>query len=331
MSKDSRSEERKSGRESKDSKASASSEADHHNRRHHKDHRSSKDRHHHQHHKHSDHDHEHKKQKIERQPSALKMDVKLEPLNHTDILGDLNSSLSGGYDDGVLRSLPSSSQHLLPAKVEPVYDPNLGFTSRKARTLVYAGHSRAAHYDHVPRLVDLCLNLLSDNVDRITCLGDAPYFLMKTVLAKCTPNQLRRIEKYNEDLIEDTDELWQIHAELEFKGSMHKDEDETYREFYHRAVAERDHRLAKLTKKIQKKTVKDSAPVKKTLVVDTVPTKGRKLPANTKSAAQATAVSAADIKKNAKDVRVSVAAKAKHRTGPLMAKTMQMFKQRFRR
>lgn len=326
MSKDHKKERSgKTGHESKRQKeepASSSAASGNEHRHHHKD--RSKEGHHHHHHK-----KQHERQGTgERKPSALKMDMKLlEPLNHSDILGDLNSSLAG-YDDGVLRSLPSSS--FLQPKAEPTYDPNLGVTSRKARTMVYAGHSRAAHYDHVPRLEDLCLNLLADNLDKITCLGDAPYYLVKPVLAKCTPAQLKRIEKYNEDMIDETDELWKIHAEQEFKV-VDKHRKESYRQFFHRATIERESRLLNLTKKIQKKTVKDQAPVKKTMVVESVPTKGRKLPASTKSAAQATCISAAEIKKNAKDVRVGAAAKAKHRTGPLMAKTLQMFKQRFRR
>lgn len=307
-------------------------------------HSSAGSEHRHHHHSHKDHhhhkdrskesNHQPKKQKNndhgggggDHRPHALKMDVKLEPLNHSDILGELNSSLSG-YGVNVFQSSSTSNPFLKP-KSEPIYDPNLGVTSRKARTLVYAGHSRAAHSGHVPRLEDLCLNLLSDNLDKITCLGDAPFYLLKPVLSKCTPIQLRRIEKYNEHLVdeEDTDELWKIHAEQEFKGCPDKHRKETFREYFHRAQQERDMRLKRLTSKIQKKSVKDMVPVKKTMVVETVPNKGRKLPAGTKSYTQASAVSAAEIKKTAKETRIG-SAKPERRTGPLMAKTMKMFKQ----
>lgn len=323
---------------SKTSPAASAAAGDQQQHRHH--HHSHKEHHHHHKDRSKDSSHQHKKHKNnpdhvngsggggsgDHRPNALKMDVKLEPLNHSDILGELNSSLSG-YNNGLLYQSATSSHSFLKPKSEPIYDPNLGFTSRKARTLVYAGHSRATHSGHVPRLEDLCLNLLSDNLDKITCLGDAPYFLIKPVLAKCNPIQLRRIEKYNEHLIdeEETDELWQIHAETEFKGCPDKHRKETFRDYFHRAQQERDMRLKKLTSKIQKKSVKDNAPVKKTMVVDSVPSKGRKLPAGTKSFTQAAAVTAAEIKKTAKETRVG-AAKPERRTGPLMAKTMKMFK-----
>lgn len=73
----------------------------------------------------------------------------------------------------------------------------LGVTSRKERTAVYAGHSRGHHYDHVPRLDDMCIRVLIANIDAISFLGDVPFYIMEPVLSKCSSTQLKRIEDMN--------------------------------------------------------------------------------------------------------------------------------------
>ena len=71
----------------------------------------------------------------------------------------------------------------------------IGAKSKVGRTAVYAGHSRKL--SHVPRLEDMCINVLMDHVDRIHEFGDVPYFIMKPILEKCSLENLQRIEKLN--------------------------------------------------------------------------------------------------------------------------------------
>lgn len=72
----------------------------------------------------------------------------------------------------------------------------LKIQSSKGRTAVFAGAARTT-YTHVYRLEQLCLRVLMDNIDRITYVGDAPYYLLKSVLERCDPKQLARIERIN--------------------------------------------------------------------------------------------------------------------------------------
>lgn len=76
-------------------------------------------------------------------------------------------------------------------------DPMLGFTSRKGKTAVFSGQARSFKYTHVLKLEELCLRILMDNINKISTIGNAPYYLMKPVLEKCTPSQLFRLEDLN--------------------------------------------------------------------------------------------------------------------------------------
>ena len=76
-------------------------------------------------------------------------------------------------------------------------DLSLSIQSKKGRTAVFAGNVRTKTYTHVPKLEDLCIQVLTDNYDKLCYLGDAPYYLLKSVLQKCNPKHLSRIEKYN--------------------------------------------------------------------------------------------------------------------------------------
>lgn len=66
----------------------------------------------------------------------------------------------------------------------------------KGRTQVFAG-SKTTTVQRVERLQDLCLNMLTNNIDKIYEVGDLSYFILKPVLCKCTVQQLKRIESYN--------------------------------------------------------------------------------------------------------------------------------------
>lgn len=68
----------------------------------------------------------------------------------------------------------------------------------KGRTAVYAGSSKSvATVDKVYPLVDICLKVLMEHIDRIFEVGDVPFELLRKVLAKCNVHQLERIEYYN--------------------------------------------------------------------------------------------------------------------------------------
>lgn len=73
----------------------------------------------------------------------------------------------------------------------------MSFEIKRARgkTAVFSGTRQ--HCDHVLKLEDLCIQKLLNNVNRIECVGDVPFYVLKPVLTKITVNQLKRIESYN--------------------------------------------------------------------------------------------------------------------------------------
>ncbi|KAL2914909.1 hypothetical protein HK105_205450 [Polyrhizophydium stewartii] len=68
----------------------------------------------------------------------------------------------------------------------------------------------------VPTLVELCLETLEAHVSALESVGDVPYALIRRVLLRCTPTQLRRIEDSSVDLAGESDELWEHHCMSEF-------------------------------------------------------------------------------------------------------------------
>lgn len=252
------------------------------------------------------------------------------PLNHNDILGDLNSSLEvydGAWLDGGSSSTSKRSKKTEGSK----YDASLDVTSRKGRTAVYAGTARAACYDYVPSLEELCLSVLKNNIHMITSVGLAPYHLIKPVLSKCSWQELKRIESYNKSLLEDTDELWKTHCEIEFHVNDLKGA-KNWRKKFFRELEKRENKLKKITKDIKKKAKEEAEPVKKTVAINAIAaTKGRSkmVPLIKDSVASKSSSTASAMKTTAMQNRVS-AAKHPPKKAPLMAKTLQMFKQRYR-
>lgn len=73
----------------------------------------------------------------------------------------------------------------------------MSFEIKRARgkTAVFSGTRQ--HSEYVPRLEELCIQKLLNNANRIECVGDVPYYILKPVLTKITLAQLKRIESYN--------------------------------------------------------------------------------------------------------------------------------------
>jgi len=73
----------------------------------------------------------------------------------------------------------------------------MSFEIKRARgkTAVFSGTRQLS--DHVPKLEDLCIQKLLNNVNRIECVGDVPYYILRPLLTKITSSQLKRIESYN--------------------------------------------------------------------------------------------------------------------------------------
>lgn len=134
--------------------------------------------------------------------------------------------------------------------------------AKNQRTKVYSGNK--VFFGKVPSLFENCIRLLQDNLDTLVLgyTGGVPYSILKPVLERATASQLFSMEHHNIYLMEDSDELWKLHCQREFKTKT-RNEMETWREMYLRCIDERDAKLKSLTANIKLSQDK-SLPVRQT-------------------------------------------------------------------
>ncbi|RZC34468.1 transcription elongation factor B polypeptide 3 [Asbolus verrucosus] len=222
-------------------------------------------------------------------------------------------------------------------------------TSKNQRTKVYSGNKMGC--GKVPSLFELCIRILQDNIDALEYTGGVPYSVLKPILEKSNPNQLYSLEHHNPYLIEDTDELWQIHCQKEFRNKK-REEFESWREMYLRCLDERDAKLKALTANIKQAQDK-SLPVRTTKLayVDAVAKPPRNIarkqakngtaferkPSVTPAARLSALATAGDAGKvsvpnpGARAAERSSSHAVKPKKAPLMLKSISSFKNRFKR
>lgn len=124
-----------------------------------------------------------------------------------------SSSLTSNFDREMMQSLNLSANRYDPSLFQYYQSQsrsnnsnddldknqmiNMAGMKFKGRTQVYAGSSKVVTVPEVYRLQDICIKVLMNHVNKIYEVGDLPYFILKPVFAKCTVQQLRRIEHYN--------------------------------------------------------------------------------------------------------------------------------------
>lgn len=223
--------------------------------------------------------------------------------------------------------------------------------AKNQRTKVYSGNKVA--FSKMPTLFELCTRVLQDNIEALEYTGGVPYAILKPVLDKATPEQLYNLEYHNPYIVDDSDELWSFHCQKEFRTKKRL-EMETCREMYMRCLNERETKLKALTANIKLSQDK-SVPVRQTKLayVDSVVKPPRnvakkqakngvdnnKKPMITPSSrlnAIATAGAAGQVSvPNHVTERSSSSASSSYskpqKKAPLMAKTLQLMKGRFRR
>lgn len=231
---------------------------------------------------------------------------------------------------------------------------NFEIKRARGKTAVFSGTKQSQNY--VLRLEDLCIQKLLNNVNRIECVGDVPYYILRPLLTKVTLAQLKRIESYNPQFLddEDSDEPWKIHCQRHFEGKLPA-KDETWRELFLRCERERDHKIEKIAKKI-KKHEKKAMPARQARVVDqqlpggksratsattvitkTIRTHHLKASSSSSSSSIRTTSSSSSMMPSTSTVVIrrettkngSSTSKVKTKTAPLMQKSMQLFKNRF--
>lgn len=205
-------------------------------------------------------------------PKILTQKPKLEILN--DIMSDvlpsnvsipeyrpmpLNSAIKDYINTNVYGSNSASSRHAKPMNESEILAES--FSSKSNRMRVYSGNAKAR--SQIPKLFDLCIRALQENIDFLECTGGVPFEILKPVLEKAKPEQLATIEYYNPYLLEESDILWQPHCQRKWK-SKRPQEMETWREMYDRCSREEEEKLSRLTQSIKQNQEMQSSGVQKT-------------------------------------------------------------------
>ncbi|KAK6167682.1 hypothetical protein SNE40_021652 [Patella caerulea] len=154
------------------------------------------------------------------------------------------------HESDILDLLPETNAHYRPLSKIPerkldmaTFDPMVIGTKTGKRTMVYSGKKHGL--TEMKPLFGLCMQVLIDNIDALDYVGCIPYEILKPVLERCTVPQLLRLEDLNPHFVGDTEELWAIHCERDFKREQ-PDEMEAWREMYLRLQEEREVKLERL-------------------------------------------------------------------------------------
>ncbi|XP_053698086.1 transcription elongation factor B polypeptide 3 [Sabethes cyaneus] len=201
-------------------------------------------------------------------PTLLVRKAKLEPLPEISEIVESLPIISPHYKPMPLNQTVMDcvfSNNGRPQKKVLSEEEALGHSmqSKNLRTKVYSGVKNSK--EGVPKLFDMCIRLLQENIDLIDTFGGIPFDLLKPVIEKATAQQLMKLELFNPYLLEDTDILWEQHCKRMFRSQKRKEEEcESWREMYIRCSEERDAKLISLTQNIKQSIVEKTAPVRKT-------------------------------------------------------------------
>lgn len=199
-------------------------------------------------------------------PALLTVKAKLPPLEDLtkDLLPPVECVIPNDY-----KPLPVNPMVMDCLYRQPIPKPAAAMihdvvaltTSKNQRTKVYSGVKTGQMFA-VPSLHELCIRFLQKNIDALEYTGGVPFEILKPVLERATPHQLYTFEHYNPYLIDDSDVLWQQHCQHKFK-SFKRQEMETWRDMYQRCQQEQEDRLNSLANNI-KKSQSIAVPVRQT-------------------------------------------------------------------
>uniref|UniRef100_T2MCW9 Transcription elongation factor B polypeptide 3 n=1 Tax=Hydra vulgaris TaxID=6087 RepID=T2MCW9_HYDVU len=150
-------------------------------------------------------------------------------------------------------SVPKTEYRPLPEpvsskkKTEHHVDDQNVIIKRGSRGQMYSGKKQANGV--VMTLYQLCMKVLMENINSLYETGGVPFIILEPLLAKCSPSELQRLEEYNPHFLDESERLWKIHSQREFKGKV-PESNESWRDLFHRLNIEREERLQKLSTKI---------------------------------------------------------------------------------
>ncbi|KAL6599426.1 hypothetical protein LY90DRAFT_673918 [Neocallimastix californiae] len=111
----------------------------------------------------------------------------------------------------------------------------------------------------VQSLSKLCLKKLENNPKLIIkpLHNNIPYFILESVVRRCSPEQLLKLEKLNKSYRSETQELWKVHCKENFTDIRNEIEEgkldgvEDWRDLYWKRQQSEDARLQRIKEKMQ--------------------------------------------------------------------------------
>ncbi|KAJ8951248.1 hypothetical protein NQ314_007694 [Rhamnusium bicolor] len=173
----------------------------------------------------------------------------------------LNQNICGLLSEITSNYKPVGFQVDMQPKKMLTQDEALGqvISKRNMRTKVYSG---IKSHGRVETLFDLSLRVLQDNIDALAYTVGVPDSLIIPVLEKATADQLFNMERHHPHMIEQTDALWLMHCQKEFRNEK-REASESWREMYVRCLDEREAKLSAITANIKQSQDK-SIPIRTT-------------------------------------------------------------------
>ncbi|KAK0429296.1 hypothetical protein QR680_011300 [Steinernema hermaphroditum] len=117
-----------------------------------------------------------------------------------------------------------------------------------------------------------------------------PFAEIKAKVKGADANQLAEFEDANPWFLEQTTKMWKKHCAKRFP-KLSRDEGESWRDIYHRGVAEEEKKLKKVSSRISKAAVKEQQAVRTTKCID-LPLKHRASASTTSRASSGSAAEA---------------------------------------
>ncbi|GAB6018874.1 hypothetical protein CHUAL_000532 [Chamberlinius hualienensis] len=143
-------------------------------------------------------------------------------------------------------------------------DDTYFMSSRHNRTQVFSG--RKLHVvSELTSLKDSCLRVLMDNPRLLLEEHREDYIwfdILEPAIARLSPEELYQLEQNHHKLTADTNGLWKLHCQREFKTCITRKE-ESWQELYWRLTREREIKLKSITENITASMAK-SVPVRQT-------------------------------------------------------------------
>nr|CAG4649620.1 EOG090X0BTZ [Scapholeberis mucronata]SVE93834.1 EOG090X0BTZ [Scapholeberis mucronata] len=218
---------------------------------------------------------------------------------------------------------------------------SVAMAQKGSRTKVFSGN-RSSGLAYVPTLFDSCIRILQQNIDALEYTGGVPFDLLRQVLERASAQQLYQLENHNPYLLDDTDELWKILCQKEYRKAV-REEMETWRDLYLRCHEEREARLKSLAIS-HKQSMAKATPVRTTKLAfaeEVVKihrgTETKLQCASSKGAngsnaiAEVVKMAPPSASRSSSSSSASGPAAKKPKVAPLMQKTLKLMKNRFRR